>query len=55
MIELNTTKQDSGYIPYPLRYKEEKADNKKLLLTASIMSSVYLLFITVIGIKLGFL
>ena len=55
MIELNKKDQDNGYIPYPLRYKdkEQKEDNKKLLLTASIFSGGYFLFLMIIGLKMG--
>lgn len=41
------------YIPYPLRYKETKEDNRKLLLTTAILSVSYFLFLGLIGIKLG--
>ena len=56
MMEFNTTtKQDNGYIPYPLRYKEKEEDGGKLLITTLVFGSGYLLFLTIIGMKLGFL
>ena len=40
MIEYKT--KDSGYIPYPLRYKEQKQENGKLLLATVVFCSGYL-------------
>lgn len=53
MIE--TKDADKGYMPYPLRYKEQKQDNGKLLVTTIVFVSGYLLFIGIVGLKLGFL
>lgn len=53
MIELNNTKRETGYIPYPLRYKEQEQENGKLLLTTVVLCSGYFLFLTIIGLKLG--
>lgn len=51
MIEQKT--KDSGYIPYPLRYKEQKENNGKLLFATAVFCSGYFLFLTIIGLKLG--
>ena len=53
MIELNNTKKENEYIPYPLRYKEQKQENGKLLLATAVFGSGYFLFLTIIGLKLG--
>ena len=50
---IDKTKEE--WIPYPLRYKEQQQDNKGLLITAAIFGGGYLIFIAIIGLKLGFL
>jgi len=51
LIEHKT--KDNGYIPYPLRYKEQKQENGKLLFATVVFCSGYFLFLTIIGLKLG--
>jgi hypothetical protein len=50
---IDKTKEE--WIPYPLRYKEQQQDSKGLFLTTAIFGSGYLMFIAIIGLKLGFL
>lgn len=51
-------RNNTNYIDlsYPkLKYTEEKTNVKGLLLATTILGSGYLLFIGIIGLKLGFL
>lgn len=50
---MNVKQKQYEYIPYPLRYKEQKEDNKKLLLTGLLLSGSYVLFLALIGMRLG--